>query len=110
MPIYEYKCKGCGEILEVIQKFSDAPLTIHESCGGEMERLLSPSAFQFKGTGWYVTDYARNSKTPAGANGKPETAAEAGAASKSETKAESKSETKSETKGEAKPSSAPANN
>jgi len=110
MPIYEYKCKVCGTTFEVIQKFSDAPLTVHEGCGGEIERLLSPPAFQFKGTGWYVTDYARNSKTPAGANGKPETTAEAGAASKSETKAESKTETKSETKSEAKPSAAPANN
>jgi len=113
MPIYEYKCRGCGTTFEVIQKFSDAPLTVHEGCGGEIERLLSPPAFQFKGTGWYVTDYARNSKGPAGANGKPETAAEAGGSSKSETKAGSKTETKgdtkSETKSEVKPS-APANN
>jgi len=108
MPIYEYKCSGCGEIFEVIQKFSDAPLTVHEACGSRVERLLSPSAFQFKGTGWYVTDYARNSKSAGGANGKSGTTAETSAESKTEAKSESKSETKSETKSEVKPSAAPA--
>ena len=107
MPIYEYKCRGCGEIFEVIQKFSDEPLTVHEACGGKIERLLSPSAFQFKGTGWYVTDYARNSKSPGGANGKSETKTEAAPESKTEAKSESKSETTSETKSEVKPSAAP---
>jgi putative FmdB family regulatory protein len=60
MPLYEYSCHKCRETFEVKQKFSDAPLKIHEACGGELERLLSPPALQFKGTGWYVTDYARN--------------------------------------------------
>ncbi|MBV9768019.1 MAG: zinc ribbon domain-containing protein [Bryobacterales bacterium] len=64
MPIYEYKCEGCGEVFEVIQKFADEPLTVHEKCGGHVHRLLSAPALQFKGTGWYVTDYAK-----AGANG-----------------------------------------
>ena len=59
MPIYEYKCEGCGETFEVIQKFSDEPLAVHEKCGGTVYRLLSAPAFQFKGTGWYVTDYAK---------------------------------------------------
>jgi putative FmdB family regulatory protein len=66
MPLYDYRCKQCGERFEVIQKFSDEPLTVHEKCGGEVERLISPSALQFKGTGWYVTDYAKkngNSKS-----------------------------------------------
>ncbi len=61
MPLYEYHCRRCGKNFEVMQKFSDAPLAVHEECGGELEKLLSPPALQFKGTGWYVTDYARGS-------------------------------------------------
>ena len=61
MPIYEYKCDSCGEIFELIQKFSDTPLKVHENCGGAVERLLSAAALQFKGSGWYVTDYAGKS-------------------------------------------------
>lgn len=60
MPLYEYKCVSCGDVFEVIQKFSDAPLSSHEKCGGAVERLLSTPAFQFKGSGWYITDYARS--------------------------------------------------
>jgi len=60
MPLYEYKCHTCGEKFEVIEKFSDAPLKIHPNCGGEVERLISTSALKFKGSGWYVTDYARS--------------------------------------------------
>lgn len=59
MPLYEYKCDACGGVFEVLQKFSDEPLKTHDGCGGTVQRLLSPPAFQFKGTGWYVTDYAR---------------------------------------------------
>ncbi len=58
MPLYEYKCHGCGKTFEVIQKFSDEPLKTHVECGGDLERLLSAPALQFKGSGWYVTDYA----------------------------------------------------
>ena len=58
MPLYEYKCHSCGEKFEVIQKFSDTPLAVHDKCGGVVERLISPSALKFKGSGWYVTDYA----------------------------------------------------
>ena len=58
MPLYEYECQQCGERTEVLQRFSDAPLTSCENCGGELEKLLSPPAVQFKGSGWYVTDYA----------------------------------------------------
>jgi putative FmdB family regulatory protein len=60
MPLYEYKCHGCGKKFEVIQKFSDEPLQTHPDCGGEVERLLSAPTLQFKGSGWYVTDYAKN--------------------------------------------------
>jgi len=65
MPIYEYACKKCGKTIEVIQKFSDRALRKHESCGGALTKLISASGFQFKGTGWYVTDYAKKSGTPA---------------------------------------------
>ncbi|MGH9558506.1 MAG: FmdB family zinc ribbon protein [Bryobacteraceae bacterium] len=63
MPLYEYRCAKCGKTFEIIQKFADAPLTTHEGCGGEVERLLSAPAFQFKGSGWYVTDYAKSSSS-----------------------------------------------
>ncbi len=59
MPLYEYRCDKCGRQFEVIEKFSDAPLTTHEQCGGHVERLISASALQFKGSGWYITDYAK---------------------------------------------------
>ena len=58
MPIYEYKCQECGINLEKMQKVSDDPLTVCEKCGGKLEKQWSLSGFQFKGAGWYVTDYA----------------------------------------------------
>ena len=59
MPLYEYKCQSCGDVFEVIQKFSDQPLSVHQKCGGKVDRLISPSALQFKGSGWYVNDYGK---------------------------------------------------
>lgn len=59
MPIYEYQCQSCGERREVLQRMSDAPLKTCDECGGEVRKLISAPAFQFKGSGWYVTDYAR---------------------------------------------------
>lgn len=58
MPIYEYQCEQCGARTEVLQRVGAPPIGACESCGGEMKRLVSAPAFQFKGTGWYVTDYA----------------------------------------------------
>jgi putative FmdB family regulatory protein len=63
MPLYEYQCSKCGKVFEIIQKFSDAALETHDGCGGRVERLLSTPALQFKGSGWYVTDYARGSSS-----------------------------------------------
>ena len=63
MPIYEYQCAKCKKTIEVIQKFSDKPLKKHAKCGGNLTKLISASGFQFKGTGWYVTDYARKSSS-----------------------------------------------
>jgi putative FmdB family regulatory protein len=97
MPLYEYKCANCGKKFEVIQKFSDAPLTMHEECGsGPVERLISVSALQFKGSGWYVNDYAKNggsSKESGSKEGKE--GKEGGNQSKESTKSESSSESKS---------------
>jgi len=58
MPLYEYQCLACGERSEILQRFSDPPLAACPKCGGEVKKLVSSPAFQFKGTGWYVTDYA----------------------------------------------------
>ena len=76
-----------------MQKFSDEPLTVHKECGGAVERLISAPALQFKGTGWYVTDYAKKSGT-SGSNG-----------SDSKAKTEAKPETKTDSKPASKPAS-----
>lgn len=98
MPLYEYQCEKCDSVFEVMQKFSDEPLTTHEGCGGSVRRLLSSPALQFKGTGWYVTDYARGKGATNGKGGSADTGA-----SKSESKTESKTETKPDTKADTKP-------
>ena len=87
MPIYEYLCEKCGSHIEVIQKISDAPLKRCTKCRGKLEKTVSRTSFQLKGSGWYVTDYSRKEgATPKGAPaGK----------SKVETTPEKKSETAS---------------
>jgi putative FmdB family regulatory protein len=60
MPIYEYKCLDCGSQFEKMQKLSDSPLTICEKCTGKLEKQWSLSGFQFKGEGWYVSEYGKN--------------------------------------------------
>ncbi len=97
MPLYEYRCTGCGEQVEVLQHIGDAPLSVCGGCGGRMEKLLSAPALQFRGSGWYVTDYARKgngngSSSPAEGDAKPEKSAapaNAPAASESAKPAES---------------------
>lgn len=64
MPIYEYQCTRCGEVFEVFQKITDEPLAQCKSCQGKVEKLISQSSFQLKGSGWYLTDYARKSGSP----------------------------------------------
>ena len=67
MPLYEYECEAeNGRRFEIIQKFSDEPLTVCPTCGGTVRRLISSPAIQFKGSGWYITDYAKKSGTDAG--------------------------------------------
>ena len=100
MPLYEYQCGSCGSVFEVMQKFSDQPLTVHENCGGPVQRLLSAPALQFKGSGWYITDYARAGKG-GGGNGKTE--AKSGESSKTETKS---ADTSGKTESTSKPSDA----
>ena len=59
MPLYEYQCDSCGHRFEVIRKFSDPPLETCPKCGGHVSKLIASPAFQFKGSGWYITDYAK---------------------------------------------------
>lgn len=69
MPLYEYQCKKCGHRFEKIQKFSDKPIKKCPECGGPVEQLVSAPAVQFKGSGWYVTDYAKKTPASAGSDG-----------------------------------------
>lgn len=82
MPLYEYECQKCHRRIEKIQSFSAAPLTTCESCGGPLEKLISAPAIQFKGSGWYVTDYAKSSATTASAKAASENGTAAGETTK----------------------------
>lgn len=94
MPLYEYRCEVCGKNVEVIQKFSDPPVSECEDCGGPMERLLSPPSIQFKGAGWYVTDYAQKNGEKASSEKAPPEKSEKKTKSSSD---ESQSKTKKST-------------
>ena len=96
MPLYEYQCDQCGSVFEVMQKFADNPLTVHENCGGHVHRLLSAPALQFKGSGWYITDYARGG-SKSGDNGAKASESKGESSSKSETKSDSSSTSTSST-------------
>lgn len=101
MPLYEYQCEKCGKRFEVMQKFSDEPLTAHEACGGRVDRLISAPALQFKGSGWYITDYAKSQSGDNGAAKKtdtPSAASSSGSESGSSVPSSEKSESKSGTK------------
>jgi putative FmdB family regulatory protein len=98
MPIYEYKCQQCGAHVEKRQNVSDEPLTTCEKCHGKLEKQWSLSGFQFKGAGWYVTDYSgKKADTSAGS-------AEKSSSAESTTKTESASNTKSDSAGPKKES------
>jgi putative FmdB family regulatory protein len=65
MPLYEYRCRACGHTLDVIQKYSDKPLRTCPECGKRtLEKCVSSPALQFKGSGFYITDYAKKGKPP----------------------------------------------
>ena len=109
MPIYEYQCTKCNDRTEVIQKFTDPPYAVCDKCGGDVRKLMSAPAIQFKGSGFYKTDYASAASKAETKAGSSETKSESSSSgdskpseSKSETKSEAKSETKSETKTETK--------
>ena len=116
MPIYEYQCLVCGTRTEHLQKISDPPLPACPKCGGEVKKLISSPAFQFKGSGFYATDYAGKSGGAAKSESSSSEAkdaksdaakSEGGSSSSSESKAES-AESKSETKPEKKETAAKA--
>ena len=91
MPLYEYECDSCGHRFEVIQKFSDAPIEKCPKCGSTVRKLMSSPAIQFKGSGWYITDYAKKDSTAAtkagsAKDGSGSTATTADSSSSSDTK------------------------
>ena len=98
MPLYEYECDTCGHRFEVIQKFSDAKITECPKCQGPVHKLFSSPAIQFKGSGWYITDYAKKSGTGAGSSrgeGSGDTSGEKSAGEKSADASSGKSGDKS---------------
>ena len=104
MPLYEYQCDACGRRFEKIQKFSDEPLTVCALCGkGPVHKLFSSPAIQFKGSGWYITDYAKKGTAPAGESG---STSSSGDAKEKKEKADKPSESKSETTAKSDASSA----
>ncbi|MBI3492426.1 MAG: zinc ribbon domain-containing protein [Acidobacteria bacterium] len=114
MPLYEYQCDACGHRFEVIQKFSDPLVEKCPKCGSAVHKLMSSPAFQFKGTGWYVTDYAKKDQGTVGdktdSGSKTESDAREMTAAKTDTEAKTTtSQTKTtETKAEPKTESKPA--
>ncbi len=105
MPLYEYECEACGHRAEVLQRVGAPPIGACESCGGKMKRLLSAPAFQFKGSGWYVTDYAKKSSAGAGeAQASKESAAPTASAS-SEVKSSGKDKASTQSSAKKTPAS-----
>ena len=107
MPIYEYSCQKCGAHLEVMQKITDKPLARHARCGGKLEKEWSRTGFQFKGSGWYVTDYAgKKSEAKEGKEAKPD-ASESKKADSAESKTKG-AESKGKESKDSKPASTKA--
>lgn len=104
MPIYEYRCSKCGHEIEALQKIAEPPLVVCPSCHAEsLVKLVSASAFQLKGSGWYATDFKGGAKPAAKPGEDVKPAAGTASDSKSEAKPESKPESTSDAKTEAKP-------
>jgi len=87
MPIYEYQCAACGQVVEKWQKFSEAPLTVCPQCGGSLEKLISACSFHLKGGGWYVSDYGGRHQASGASEAPPETAGAAPTATSEKTEA-----------------------
>ena len=96
MPLYEYQCDACAHRFEVIQQYKDAPIDVCPKCGSTVKKLLSSPAIQFRGSGFYITDYAR--KGSESATTKSGEAKSESTTSTSESKSDNKTETKSESK------------
>lgn len=96
MPLYEYKCRACGHLFERIRKFSDPPLNECPECGGEVEKLISAPAIQFKGDGWYITDYARKKDGPSSTQTGKSDSSSSGDSSSSSSSSDSEKSGKSE--------------
>jgi len=112
MPIYEYQCLSCGKKTEQLQKLNDPPLAVCPTCGGELRKLISSPSFQFKGSGWYATDYAGKKGAGAGEGGgdatKPESKPEGTSEKSEKSEKPEKSEGGGGEKADAKPKEAPA--
>jgi putative FmdB family regulatory protein len=93
VPIDEYQCTKCGEVFEAFQKITDEPLTQCKFCHCKVEKLISQSSFQLKGSGWYLTDYAK--KSSSSALDKPKSSESTAKTETATTSSETKSETKS---------------
>ena len=91
MPLYEYQCEACNHRFERIQKFSDPPIETCPTCGGAVRKLISSPAIQFKGSGWYITDYAKKSSGDAKSSGDTKPAASSGTSSTSDSTSSSSS-------------------
>lgn len=102
MPIYEYSCQKCGAHMEVMQKVSDKPLARHAKCGGKLEKEWSRTGFQFKGSGWYVTDYAGKKSSEAKDSKADSPSSKSDASSSSESKTDSTTKAATEPKAEKK--------
>ena len=106
MPIYEYSCQKCG-VVEVTQRITEKPLAKCPTCKSKVKKLISNTSFQLKGTGWYVTDYARkgqNGESKSDSGSKSSSSSDSKSDSKSDAKSDSKSESKNESKSETKKS------
>jgi len=103
MPLYEYECESCGARFELIHRFTDAPAETCRTCGGgPVRRLLSAPAIQFKGSGWYITDYARKGKSdPAASSSPPGDSKSASTSEGSSSETSKPAATKTESKGSA---------
>ena len=108
MPIYEYQCMKCGEIFEAFQKITDEPLSQCKFCQSKVEKLISHSSFQLKGSGWYLTDYAHKSSSSALDTHSNSESSDKKSETKPEVKTEAKAESKVESKAESKSSSTSA--
>ena len=97
MPLYEYLCQKCGHRFEKIQKFSDAMVKNCPHCGGKVEQMLSAPAVQFKGSGWYVTDYAKKSSRPSPSGSDSGAKGDSGKDSSKDVGSKKDSKTKAET-------------